>query len=342
MGKINKKILAEKTHQNLSGRLPADILKRRVRSGKESGPSRKKRKPEGVHGEHKELKAVPEAPGIPVSKNPVMSNTKLFPPPPALMRKQNTIDKEESEHIPVADAVTIKEFPSTSSAGQPASSGNDAATVLDGKVPVPPSADLPQSSSGKVSGATYDSESVSEVEHDFIEPIEVIRLTDDFIEQVDNLLEVSNYFTDPDWMPGDIMDIIHAFVRSLNMDVVTMFLPSGTDGDSDYIMHRGYKIPPPDEVIDSWKALFDNDKGINWNKLLEMAQSVDTDLAYWIVHSDLHSIGYVPIKTGGMIYGFMFVASIGKKKPSPLTASLLDLCGSRIALEYKMKFILSH
>jgi hypothetical protein len=53
----------------------------------------------------------------------------------------------------------------------------------------------------------------------------------------------------------------------------------------------------------------------------------------------LHSIGYVPIRDGKSIYGFMFVAAREKKTPSPLIASLLDLCGSRIGLSYALKYM---
>ena len=50
------------------------------------------------------------------------------------------------------------------------------------------------------------------------------------------------------------------------------------------------------------------------------------------------SIGYVPIRDGRMIYGFLFVAANGKKEQSPLTASLLDLCGTQLGLSYALRF----
>jgi len=341
MGKINKKILAEKTHENLSGKLPADILKRKVRRTKPNAQGKKSRKSSGNAPIKK--KVVQEAPGIPLPKSNVMSNTKLFPPPPpALLRKNHVADNhpdEDLNNILSHDIATIKEFYSPKMNERQVE--QDAGTVLDGKVPLPEESDNLQHNSDLIS-ENPDSFSEDTPEHDYIEPIDLIHLTDDFIEQVDNLLEISNYLSVSSWMPKDVVDMIHALVRSLNLDVMSLYLPSLDYGEPDNLFHRGYKMQPTRSVIKVWSTLFDKDTGINWSDLMDMAQSVNTEVAYWIVLSNLHSIGYVPIKTGGIIYGFIFVASIGKKKPSPLTASLLDLCGSRIALEYKMKFILSH
>jgi hypothetical protein len=165
------------------------------------------------------------------------------------------------------------------------------------------------------------------------------RLSDDFSDQIENLLEIANYLSNPDWTPKSIVDILHVLVRTLNMDVMTLCIPSiNSSKISDSIYSRGYKEPPTSNIVQLWMNTFSKTTGLDWQKLMQLAQDSNTDLAYWIVQSKLNSVGYIPIRTHGIIYGFIFVGTYGKKSYSPIAAPLLDLCGSRIGIEYKMKF----
>jgi len=341
MVKKKKNLMAEKKLEKLSGKmsLAAALKKKKQHSKKEYG--KKSLPPPAVSRPKNPLE---EAPGIPLKNISVVSNTKLFPPPPALLNKNNSLREQEDIMAAVADAVTLQELGRQEierlENGGAMVPGN-AATILDGHIPLPEKFSgaslLSVESTKKGSGVNPENETGAAL----FESVDLIRLTDDFIEEVENLVEVSNYFTDPSWVPNDIVDILHALVRTLNLDVMTLFLPSMVGG-RDNIFHRGYEIPPTSKITSTWLSLFDRERGVDWTRLIDFAQSSETEIAYWIVHSNLHSIGYIPIRTGGIIYGFIFVASIGKKQQSPLTASLLDLCGSRIALEYKIKFILSN
>ena len=159
-------------------------------------------------------------------------------------------------------------------------------------------------------------------------------------DQVCTVLEIADSLLDSEWTPEKIIDIIHVMVRSVNLDVVTMLIPSMNYPEQLDIVHsRGYDISPRKAVIDLWLKTFDEKIGVDWKKLMKLAEDNKSDLAYWIVHEGLDSIGYVPIRDGRMIYGFLFVASSGKKEQSILTAPLLDLCGTQLGMAYALKFM---
>lgn len=166
--------------------------------------------------------------------------------------------------------------------------------------------------------------------------IKIEELTD----QVNNLLEVADSLLGQDWSPDNIIDIVHVVVRSLNLDVVSMVLPSMEyPKQLDNILSRGYDISPRKAAVNLWLNCFDEQEGIDWKKLMKLASDNKSELAYWVIHEGLFSIGYVPIRDGEFIYGFLFVASKEKKEQSQLTSALLDLCGSRIGLSYALKYI---
>lgn len=159
-------------------------------------------------------------------------------------------------------------------------------------------------------------------------------------DQVHNLLELADSLLGSDWTPENIVDIIHMLVRSVNLDVVTMVLPSMNYPEQlDNIFSRGYDVSPRKAAVSLWLSCFNEKTGIDWKKLMQLAEDTKSELAYWIIHEGLYSIGYVPIRDGDCIYGFLFVAAKEKKPQSPLTASLLDLCGSRIGLSYALKYM---
>jgi len=158
-------------------------------------------------------------------------------------------------------------------------------------------------------------------------------------DQVNIALEVADSLLDPDWTPEKIIDIVHVLVRSMNLDVVSMVLPAMNYPEPrDNVLSRGYDISPRKAVINLWLNSFDTEIGIDWKKLMDLAEDTKSELAYWVIHEGLYSIGYVPIRDGRYIYGFLFVAATEKKAQSSLTASLLDLCGSRIGLSYAQKY----
>lgn len=166
--------------------------------------------------------------------------------------------------------------------------------------------------------------------------IKVEELTD----QVSNALEIADCLMDQNWTPEKIVDNVHLLVRSLNLDAVTMVLPSMNYPEQlDNILSRGYDVSPRKAVVNLWLSCFDDKVGMDWKNLMKLAEDTKSELAYWIVHEGLYSIGYVPIRDGFRIYGFLFVAAKEKKPQSPLTASLLDLCGSRIGLSYALKYL---
>lgn len=163
--------------------------------------------------------------------------------------------------------------------------------------------------------------------------------TEELTDQVILLSEITDSLLDESWTPDGITDILHVLLCSLNLDVITVVLPSmNYPTVLDNISSRGYDISPKSNVVNLWLKTFDENSGIDWKKLLKLAKDIKTDLAYWVVQEELHSIGYVPIRDERIIYGFLFVAAKSKKEQSHLTSPLLEICGTLIGLSYAKKF----
>ena len=156
-------------------------------------------------------------------------------------------------------------------------------------------------------------------------------------EEVACYLEVCDSFLTAVNLPKDIVDVVHMLVRSLNFDVVTIALLDENLGKFAKIASRGYENPPPMQVLSCWERSIVKGEGLIWKKLMKVAGDNHSDLAYWIVQENLDSIGYVPIHDDSKIYGLIFVASIGRKKTSPIASTLLDACGSRLGLTYALR-----
>lgn len=161
---------------------------------------------------------------------------------------------------------------------------------------------------------------------------------EDIKEQLHNYLEVCDSISACNWKPQDIIDIIHVFVRSLSFDAVSMAVISTSQrGQFDTLVSRGYKTPPGNNVLSVWQSAITEGSSINWGHLMKIASDTKTDLAYWIVHEGLNSVGYVPIHDNKTIYGFLFVGSLKKKNASPIGSPLLQLCGSRLGLSLALQ-----
>lgn len=163
--------------------------------------------------------------------------------------------------------------------------------------------------------------------------------TEELADQVMLLSEITDSLLDEAWTPDGITDILHVLLCSLNLDVITVVLPSmNYPTVLDNISSRGYHIAPKHNIVNLWLKTFDENSGIDWKKLLKLAKDVKTELAYWVVHEGLHSIGYVPIRDESIIYGFLFVAAKSKKEQARLASPLLEICGTLIGLSYAKKF----
>jgi len=160
---------------------------------------------------------------------------------------------------------------------------------------------------------------------------------EDLKDQVAVYLEVCDSLMG-EWDAETIIDLLHLLARSLNFDVVSLVLVDPENsGKLAKPANRGYKTPPNASVVECWeRAIVDG--SIDWKKLMKGAEDKNSDLAYWIVYEDLHSIGYVPIRDSSRIYGFLLVGAHDKDQtPSPLASPLLDACGGRIGLSIALK-----
>lgn len=163
--------------------------------------------------------------------------------------------------------------------------------------------------------------------------------SEDLKDEVASYLEVCDSCLSEHTSTKDIIDVVHMLVRSLNMDVLTIaLLDEKKENLIEQVASRGYGTSPTRSVIKCWeKAIIDGD-GLDWKRLMKIAGNTQTELAYWIIHEGLDSIGYVPIRDAKTIYGFLFVAANDNKKQSPLTSPLLDACGSRIGMMTALKY----
>ena len=163
--------------------------------------------------------------------------------------------------------------------------------------------------------------------------------SEDLKDEVASYLEVCDSCLSDKTEPRDLVDVVHMLVRSLNMDVLTIALLDEKKEDLiTNIASRGYNSPPTKAVIECWNRAVIKGDGISWERLMKVAKDTHTDLAYWIVHEGLDSIGYVPIRDSHTIYGFLFVAVKSSRKQSVLASPLLDACGSRIGLVTALKY----
>lgn len=255
----------------------------------------------------------------------------MAPPPPSAKKTVPPVTPGRP-----SQSQTMSSPSPASYVGAPPPGGRTGAVPINTAIPAPgglKGRTLPGSVPGIMKTKTQSS-SIEDLPFDKQLEIKTEELTD----QVINMLEVADSLLDPDWTPDDIIDIVHVLVRSVNLDVVTMVLPAINYPEQlDVVLSRGYELSPRKPIVDLWLKTFDDKAGIDWKKLMKLAEDNKSDLAYWIVSEELNSIGYVPVRDGNYIYGFLFVASIGKKEPSPLTASLLDLCGSHLGLAYALK-----
>ena len=159
--------------------------------------------------------------------------------------------------------------------------------------------------------------------------------TEDLKEQVGNYLEICDSCLNGEFEPTDIIDLVHVLVMSLNLDVVSMALVDPErNGRLRQVVSRGYDIPPTTHVVECWEMALTAKGELLWDKLMNIATDKKTELAYWIIKENLDSVGYVPIRDGNNLYGFLFVASKTQKEPSILKSELLDACGSRLGITY--------
>lgn len=159
--------------------------------------------------------------------------------------------------------------------------------------------------------------------------------TEDLKEQVGNYLEICDSCMEDECEPTDVIDLIHELIMSLNLDVVSMALiDPALNGRFKKVVSRGYDIPPTHEVIGCWEMALTAKSELLWDKLMLIATDKKTELAYWVVKEHLDSVGYVPIRDGHNLYGFLFVASKTKKEHSIIKSELLDACGTRLGLAY--------
>ena len=162
---------------------------------------------------------------------------------------------------------------------------------------------------------------------------------EDLKDEVASYLEVCDSCLSDHTDTQDIVDVVHMLVRSLNMDVLTIaLLDEKKENLIEQIASRGYKTAPTKTVIACWEKAIIKGDGLDWKRLMKVAGNTQTELAYWIIHEGLDSIGYVPIRDNKTIYGFLFVAAKESKKQSPLTSPLLDACGSRLGMMTAQKY----
>ncbi|MCK5844438.1 MAG: hypothetical protein KAG97_07000 [Victivallales bacterium] len=154
-------------------------------------------------------------------------------------------------------------------------------------------------------------------------------------EQVGNYLEICDSCLSGGCDPTDVIDLIHVLVMSLNLNVVSMALiDSAMNGKFKQVVSRGYDIPPTREVVECWEMALTAKGELLWDKLMSIATDKKNELAYWIIKENLDSVGYVPIRDGKKLYGFILVASKTNKEQSILKSELLEACGSRLGLAY--------
>lgn len=157
-------------------------------------------------------------------------------------------------------------------------------------------------------------------------------------EQLQIYLEVCDSIANDTWQIPDIIDMMHVMVVALNFDVIAVSIVDfDNDGNLLPPVCRGLKFLPDENVLKLWSWAVVAGHSMSWNKLMSIAADNQNDLAKWIVKEGLDSIGYVPIHDCKAIYGFILVATHGKKNLSPLASPILELCGGRLGLTISLR-----
>ncbi len=167
--------------------------------------------------------------------------------------------------------------------------------------------------------------------------------TDDFKDQILSCAEVINTISLPGWESTEVIDIIHMMVRSLNMDVVSLVIADQErPGSLKPVVSRGFSLPPNRDIVSLWEGTVTGECSVDWDKLMDLAADKKTELAYWVVHSEIMSVGYVPLQDGQKAYGFLFIGTIGKKEISPIASPLFEICGCSIGASLAMDGMLKN
>ncbi|NOY75223.1 MAG: hypothetical protein GXP32_05455 [Kiritimatiellaeota bacterium] len=312
-------------------------------SKKKTGVVKKKQRPEATPSTLSPASARSPAPAQPVPAHspaaaptppPVAASAPAPParPKPPVVEGYASQPTEHASQIPTAQPVGAPPPPPPRpSAPAPPVAAPVAATVLKTSSPPPVGASVSRAPAGKseLRGRPVPQPAKSSnVPSNFKE-------TEDLKEQVGNYLEICDSCLQGDYAPTDIIDLIHVLVMSLRLDVVSMALiDPALKGKFSRVVSRGYELPPTSDVVECWEFALTVKNELLWDKLMNVATDKKTELAYWIVKENLDSVGYVPIRDGKRLYGFLFVASKSQKEHSIVKSELLEACGSRLGLAY--------
>lgn len=164
-------------------------------------------------------------------------------------------------------------------------------------------------------------------------PAPVCDDVDIFKEQLQNYLELTDTLNNPKWTFSSIIDTLYVLMESIDIDVIAVGMIDFAAGKKLCpIVSRGFRIPPDQTIAAIWEKAIVDGPAINWNNLMTIAASATSELSKWIAKEGLDSLGYVPIHDNKTIFGFLFIGNHGKKSPSPLASSILELCGGRLGI----------
>jgi hypothetical protein len=156
--------------------------------------------------------------------------------------------------------------------------------------------------------------------------------------QVLNFFEINNKISGRIWGAIDIIDSLYVFVKSLNYDAVSvLFISRDNPAVFDTMISRGYSNPPDNNFVSGWKeCICPEVPTIDWELLMEMVSSRQTDYARWLERENIYRIGYSPVHDGMKILGFIITASYDFKEPSPVASTLIELCGGTLGLSMEL------
>ena len=151
---------------------------------------------------------------------------------------------------------------------------------------------------------------------------------------LESFLDVFGQISSSGYELKDVIGPLYKFIRTLGYHAVSVLMidPAAPEHFTP-IYSRGYKTPPPSELVPLMEEAINFRGGsIDWEKLMIIAEDKCNPFGRWAINEGFSRIGFAPVNDGFSIIGIIIIAFNGGKKPSTLSSPLLELCSIHLGL----------
>lgn len=160
---------------------------------------------------------------------------------------------------------------------------------------------------------------------------------------IETFMDVFGQISSSGYELKEVIGPLYKFIRTLGYHAVSVLMidPLAPEHFTP-IYSRGYKTPPPSELVPLMEESITFRGGsIDWEKLMIIAEDKCNPLGRWAINEGFSRIGFAPVNDGSSIIGIIIIAFNGGKKPSTLSSPLLELCSIHLGLMISLSRIKS-